>query len=314
MLERYIVDFLNYIKLEKNYSKHTIINYQGDLLEFINFLEAEGVDDLSLVDVAFARYYMNYISTKDSEEVVIKRTTLARKISTIRTFYKYLINQEILTDNPFLAISVKKLEKKLPEYMFNEEVEKIISKIDLHSEKGKRDRLIIELLYGCGIRVSELCNIKLSDINHDNNLILIYGKGSKERYVPYNRQAKFALLDYMRNARNKLLAKTKEKTDFLILNLRGGHLTTRGVREILNSIMIQTGSAKHVYPHMLRHSFATEMLNYGADLRSVQEIQGHEKVQTTGIYTHVSKSRLKDVYKKNHPRAKKKSKGDNNED
>ncbi len=305
MLEKYISDFLKYIEVEKNYSAHTLKNYEIDLLDYLEFMENEGVSDFSDVDFPMARYYMNYLATSKDGAEQFKRKSLARKISTLRSFYKFLVREEILDDNPFVAISVKKVEKKLPEYMFNNDIEKLISRIDLHTPTGKRDRLIIELLYGSGLRVSELCSIKVRDINFDNQLILIHGKGSKERYTPYNQQTKFALLDYLKNARNELLAKSNSDTEQLLLNFRGNELTDRGVRVVLKNVVIQAGGHQHIYPHMLRHSFATEMLNHGADLRSVQELLGHEQLETTGIYTHVSKTKLHQIYQKNHPRAKK---------
>ncbi len=305
MLERYVAGFLKYIKFEKNYSDHTLKNYEIDLLDYLEFLEKEEIIAFEDVDYSTARYYMNYLATSKDGAEQFKRKSLARKISTLRSFYKFLVREEVLSDNPFVAISVKKVEKKLPEYMFNNDIEKLISRINLHTPTGKRDRLIIELLYGCGLRVSELCSIKVQDINFDNKLILIHGKGSKERYAPYNQQTMYALLDYLKNARNVLLAKSNSDTEQLLINFRGNELTDRGVRVILKNVVIEAGGNQHIYPHMLRHSFATEMLNHGADLRSVQELLGHEQLETTGIYTHVSKKKLHEIYQKNHPRAKK---------
>ncbi len=306
MIEKHILNFKKYLKNQRGYSDHTINNYELDLFDFDSFLEIEDIGDVSEVDISTARFFVTYLTSQHSETVQYKRKTLARKISSVRSFYKFLMQEEVVETSPFTAVSINKIEKSLPEFLFDEQVAKMIASIDLSDELGIRNRLIVELLYGCGMRVSELCTLNIRDFNESNGLVLINGKGGKQRYVPYGKQVKLALRDYLMNSRNKLLAKSKVATSKLILNHRGTSLTERGVREILIRVSNQSGLIKKIYPHMLRHSFATTLINNGADLRSVQELLGHVNVETTGIYTHVTKSKLLEVYKNNHPRAIKK--------
>lgn len=225
----------------------------------------------------------------------------------MRTFYRYLEQEGIVDQNPFDIIETPKAEKALPKFLYPTEIEHIFASIDTTTAIGKRDMLIMELLYGSGLRVSELCSLEPSNIDYANEMIKVFGKGHKERYVPMNQHSIKALHEYLELGRPELVLKTElEDTPFLLVNHRGGPLTTRGVRVILDNIIDRAAEHTHIHPHMLRHTFATHLLDGGADLRSVQEMLGHANLSSTQIYTHVSKEQLKREYMENHPRQNRK--------
>ena len=229
-----------------------------------------------------------------------KATTVSRKISSIRSFYRYLSNQEILDNSSFRLLKLPKKETKLPHYFEYNELLELFEVPDINTPLGERNRLILELLYATGIRVGELVNITLSDIQKEIKVIHILGKGNKERIVYFNDITSQCLESYLNNGRDKL---NKNNTDYLFLNSRGGKLTTRGVQDILEKIIKRTSLNKNISPHMLRNSFATHLLNEGCDLLSVQQLLGHSSLSATSIYTHVTTDRMKEVYFKAHPRA-----------
>ena len=231
-----------------------------------------------------------------------EKKTISRHISTLRSFYKYLVNENIISKNPMLLISNPKLDKKLPNFLYYDELEILLNIPDKETILGLRDALILEMLYSTGIRVSELINIKLKDINFSDKKILILGKGSKERYVLYGNTLKQILDLYLKNSRQKL----NKNSEYLILNKNGNKITDRGVRLIISNILKKGELDYHVSPHTLRHTFATHMLDNGADLKSVQELLGHSNLSTTQVYTHITNERLRSVYLKTHPRAKEK--------
>lgn len=290
--------FFQFLQIEKNYSPHTILNYEDDINEFVQFLANESIGELNNVTYSDVRLYLTHLYDKK-----LSRKTIARKISCLRSFYKYLVREKIVADNPFTLSSSPKLEKKLPEYFFENEMQELFSSCDLTTPTGQRDRLLLEILYGTGIRVSECVSISLSDIDLFLSTILIHGKGNKQRYVPYGSFAQDALELYLEDGRKELLKKAKVSTDALFLNYRGSNLTARGVRTILNGLIEKSTLNKNIHPHMLRHSFATHMLSNGADMRTVQELLGHVNLSSTQIYTHVSNDYLKVTYNKAHPRA-----------
>jgi len=296
--QTYIHSFIQFLQIEKNYSPHTIVNYEDDINEFVQFLLSENIDALANVQYQDVRLYLTSLYEKQ-----FSRKTIARKISCLRSFYKFLVREKLVLDNPFTLSSSPKLEKKLPEYFFEEEMEILFSSCDLNTATGQRDKLLLEILYGTGIRVSECVNIQLSDIDLFLSTILIYGKGNKQRYVPYGSFAADALELYLEVGRKELLQKSKSPTNYLFLNYRGGPLTARGVRLILNELIKKSSLNKNIHPHMLRHSFATHLLSNGADMRTVQELLGHVNLSSTQIYTHVSNDHLKNTYMKAHPRA-----------
>ncbi len=291
---KYLDDFLNYLKYQKNYSDDTIHSYHIDISEYLNYLDSEGIK-LDEMNYDLVRLYLMHL-----DKIKNKNATISRKISSLRSFYKYLLNNNVVETNPFLLISLPKKEKHLPRFFYYNELEELFKTPDIRTPLGQRDRLILEILYATGVRVSELVNIKLSDISGFE--ILILGKGAKERVVRFGDYANEILELYLSDGYKKLNVNGKE---FLFLNNQGGQLTTRGVRYILNKIIEQTTIDKKISPHMLRHTFATHLLNEGCDLLTVQELLGHASLSATSIYTHITNDRLKEVYFRCHPRAKK---------
>ena len=291
-----IDEFLKYIDVERNYSDNTIINYKKDLEEYETYLK-ENNKNIKDTDYKFIRSYLTYMFDKKYE-----KKTVSRHISTLRSYYKYLYEEKKIKKNPMELISNPKLDKKLPNFLYYDELEILLNIPDKSTTLGLRDALILELLYSTGIRVSELINIKMKDINRSNKKILIMGKGSKERYVLYGDVLSNLLDIYIDESRSKL----NKNSEYLILNKNGNGITDRGIRLIISKILKQGSLDFHVSPHTLRHTFATHMLENGADLKSVQELLGHENLSTTQVYTHVTNERLRNVYLNTHPRAKEK--------
>ena len=289
-------DFLKYIKIEKNYSENTIISYKKDLVEYEEYLKEKNTN-IKNTDYKFVRSYLTYMFDKKYE-----KKTISRHISTLRSYYKYLYEEKKINKNPMELISNPKLDKKLRNFLYYDELEILLNIPDRSTVLGLRDALILELLYSTGIRVSELINIKMKDINRSNKKILIMGKGSKERYVLYGEVLSKLLDLYLDESRSKL----NKNSEYLILNKNGNKITDRGIRLIISNILKKGSLDFHVSPHTLRHTFATHMLENGADLKSVQELLGHENLSTTQVYTHVTNERLRSVYLKTHPRAKEK--------
>lgn len=304
MNEKEIEDFKNYLLLERNYSEDTAINYLSDISDLVDFiLEHKFVPDLLHFEKKkHAEYFVSYLKKKN-----LSNKSIARKISSIRTFYSYLVDNHLVRTNPFIDVVTPKIEKRLPTVIDNDEINMMLSVIDVNKPLGERNYLIIDLLYSLGLRVSELCNLKINDIDFSNkSLIVKSGKGSKDRYLVLHDTLVDELRNYITGARNRLLAGTLEEDNrHLLINYKGTTLTPRGVRKILNTIMDKTGETFKITPHMLRHSCATVLLNGGMDLRSVQEILGHSMLSTTQIYTDVAIDDIKDKYRNAHPRARK---------
>lgn len=284
-MELEIVKYLEYLNKELNFSKNTIDSYRKDLADFFCFVNRQGIDYLSInrYDV---RAYLKYL-----DELKLKNSTIARRISAIRSFYNYLLSMGIISNNIFNSIRNPKLEKKLPNYLSYEELGDILDSIDISTPTGIRNRLLIEMFYATGCRVSELINIKMSDINFTNKSIRIMGKGSKERIVYYGDYAQIYLNMYLETEFNK-------DSKYLFLNDKKDAMSVQDVEVIIRYIVKDLALKTHVTPHTLRHTFATHLLNNGADIKSVQELLGHASLNTTGIYTHVSNERLKEVYLK----------------
>ena len=283
-------NFCEYLK-GKGYSNYTISNYQKDLRLFLNFS-----NNIINVDYSFMRTYLQFLHNKK-----YTNKSIARHISSLKSFYKYLTKNEIVKENPCLLISNPKIEKKLPNYVNYNDLEILFTIPDKNDVLGLRNLLILELLYSTGIRVSELVNIKLSDIDFSNNRIFILGKGNKERYVLYGKICNGLLTEYLEKSRKKL----NKNSDYLLLNKFGNKITDRAIRMIIDDIVKKSSLKLNISPHTLRHTFATHLLNEGADLKIVQELLGHENIATTGMYTHVSNEHLRRVYLNAHPRAKK---------
>lgn len=300
--EEAINKFKLYLEAEKNSSEYTVISYIKDIEDFKEFLSSNGFGLLLDVDKPnIARYYISYLSEKD----YVKKS-IARKLSSVRSFYHYLEKMNLIKNNVFESVESPKLDKSLPKVLYSNEIEAIYDSIDTQTALGKRDLAILEVLYGSGLRVSELCSLTLKNFDFRNKTVKVFGKGHKDRYVPISDKAIIAVKEYNMVGRNELLLNSNEEpTDLLFLNHHGGPLTPRGVRVILDNILKRTSDNIHITPHTLRHTFATHLLDGGADLRSVQQMLGHNNLSTTQIYTHVSKEQLKKVYLENHPRSKK---------
>ena len=294
--DKWLDSFVKYLEIEKNDSKYTIENYKLDIEEFLSYCRD---NNIKFFDISYkqARSYISYLYDIKKD----KATTISRKISAIRSFYKYLANNGY-ENYSFDLLKLPKKGRRLPKYLEYNELEEIFDIPDLNTPLGMRNALILELLYASGMRVGELVSIRVSDINHSNKTIKILGKGNKERIVYYNKITDNRLKLYLEEGRSIL---NKNNSEYLLLNKDGGVLTTRGVEFILNKIIEQTSLTKHITPHMLRHSFATHLLNEGCDLLSVQELLGHESLSATNVYTHITNDRIKDIYLKSHPRARK---------
>ncbi|MEK3908311.1 tyrosine recombinase XerC [Oceanobacillus sp. FSL W7-1309] len=289
--------FIEYLQIEKNASPYTVKYYQNDLEVFFDFLRQEGIDDLDVVSQREVRLFLTRLY-----EQKLNRRSVSRKLSSLRSFYKFMEREEWVLANPFVHIHLPRTAKPIPGFFYMEELEKLFEVNDLNSPTGQRDQAILEVLYGTGIRVSECQGLKLSDIDFSIGTILVKGKGRKERYVPFGRFAEIALETFIHDGRMKLMEKS-QVSDAVFLNARGNPLTTRGIRVILKKCVERAALTVEIHPHKLRHTFATHMLNEGADLRTVQELLGHENLSSTQIYTHVTKDHLRDVYMKSHPRA-----------
>lgn len=290
-------EYLRYLEYEKNYSKETIRSYESDILQFFGFCDRECISYLK-IDYSFARFYLKYLN----EELKDKSNSISRKISSLRGFYQYLIINEKIKANFFKMVRLPKKDKKLPKFFEYSELEELFDIPDKSTSFGQRDSLILELLYASGMRVSELVSIKIEDIDKSKRTIRVMGKGKKMRICYYTDIAEEILELYLSDGRSQLNTKN---SSYLFLNHLGGVLTTRGVRYILDNLIKKTSIHKNISPHMIRHSFATHLLNEGCDLLSVQELLGHESLKATSIYTHITTDRLKDVYLKTHPRARK---------
>lgn len=284
--------YLDYLKYNKNYSDKTIINYELDLKDYFNFLKVECLDykDITYNDLMplFKHFETNKLTNK----------SIRRHISSIKGFYKYLVNNEIVNSNPFIYVNLPKKEQKLPRYLTLSEMLSIFDKMEIKTNYDLRDRLILELMYATGVRVSEVINIKVYDIDFYNNSIKVLGKGSKERIVYYNEVVRDLLSKYM-SIYDSL---NKKNLEYLFLNQKGDKLTTKGISYIINQVIKKISFNKHITPHMLRHTFATHLLNNGCSVTTVQELLGHSSIGTTGIYTHVTFDHIKEVYYKTHPR------------
>jgi len=300
LIERYV----EYLRYERNASPHTIRNYRSDLLQFRNFLAGENKEakvEAPSVSTHDIRAFLALLFQKEEE-----KASIARKLSAIRAFFKFLTREHHLAENPAASVSTPKLDKKLPRIMTEEEMNTFLDRVAQAAEVGGpvilRDRAIMELLYASGLRVSELAGLDLRNVNFGDAFVLVRGKGSKERIVPFGSKAKKALEAYL-PFREKLLRETHTGSTALFLNVRGGRLTTRSVDRLLKQYVRTFGPDMKVSPHSLRHAFASHLLAEGADLRAIQEMLGHKSLATTQKYTQVSIKQLMEVYDKAHPKA-----------
>ena len=289
-----IKNYLIYLKRERNYSKLTLKNYLIDIEDFKKFLEDNKLNYKNITN-DIIRDYLKFLDI-----LKLKNSSISRKLSSLRNFYSYLLINNKVNYNPFKLIRNPKKENKLPIFLSSSEFDELYSKIKEDNELSIRNKLIIELLYATGLRVSELTSIKITDINIGDKSIKVMGKGSKERIVYYGDYAKELLDNYLNYDRNNLLKNKESK--YLLINKNGDRLTFRGVEYLIDEVCKQTSLKYKISPHVLRHTFATHLLQNGADLRSVQELLGHASLSTTQIYTHVTSDYLKEVYKDAFPR------------
>ena len=290
-MEKEINNFIEYLKYQRNYSDFTCNNYKKDLNEYNSFILN------NKINYNDAKEYVIYLNKKNDA-----KSTISRKLSSLRTFYKYLVLNNKVKSNPFLLVSSPKKEKRIPKFINYNNMEEILNVPNIKTKEGQRERVILEVLYASGVRVSELVNIKLKDIDFSNKNILIFGKGSKERLVSFGDYALEYINLYLKEGRNLLLDGVK--SDYLIVGKKSEKLTTRRVEQIIDDIIKRTSIKLNITPHMFRHTFATHLLDNGCDLLVVQELLGHASLSSTEIYTHVSNEHLREVYLKCHPRNK----------
>lgn len=280
----------------QNRSENTVIAYHNDIAQFINYLGHEkgydpGEISLEEVSVEWVRSFLG-----DLTDQGLERKSMARKLAALRSFFKFLCREGYFDRSPVQRISSPKIGKKLPEFLYLEQMEKLLQAPDCTTLLGARDQVILELLYGSGLRVSELAGLNQEDVDQDQMLLRVRGKGKKERIVPITNYALKAIQNYLSMRENSQRA--------LLLNYQGSRLSVRSIRRILDKLAMGAGLPQHIHPHMLRHSFATHLLDGGADLRSVQELLGHAKLSSTQIYTHLTREHLRQVYDETHPHAK----------
>ncbi|MBN1398082.1 MAG: site-specific tyrosine recombinase XerD [Bacteroidetes bacterium] len=295
-LDAQIHTYLDFLRLEKNLSSQTLISYKFDFDKYRDYLNGSGVQTASDVTEEHVGQFLGLLYKQN-----LTARSIARTLSTIRGFHRYLLGEEIIKDDPTQIIESPKQEKNLPEVLSIAEVDKILDQPDTSSRLGIRDRAILETLYATGIRVSELVFIKQSNLMIEDGMILVFGKGSKERMVPIGRSARDWIERYQKQTRVHL-AKPGKSQDFLFLNVRGTKLTRDMIRKLVERYSAAAGIEKNVHPHTFRHSFATHLLEGGADLRAVQEMLGHADISTTQIYTHIDREYLKEAHKSFHPR------------
>jgi integrase/recombinase XerC len=291
--------FLNYLKIERNCSALTIKSYGEDLASIVEYFRdfAGGVPDVSAVTVANLRGYVAYM-----HECEYSRSTMARRLACLRSFFRYCCREQLAATNPAKALRTPRAGRRLPHFLSTEQVAQLLEAPPSNTPPGLRDRAILETLYSAGLRVAELASLNVSDWDRDAGILRVIGKGRKERVTPIGRYAALALSRWLEVRQSDPTAPALQQ-GAMFLNKRGRRLTTRSVGRLLEKYIRETGLDKLTTPHTLRHSFATHLLDGGADLRSVQELLGHKSLTTTQIYTHVSTKRLRDTYQKSHPHA-----------
>ncbi|MED5052097.1 site-specific tyrosine recombinase XerD [Anoxybacillus sp. UARK-01] len=298
-MEHELKDFLHYLTVERNLAQNTIISYERDLRKYARYLtHAEQIHLWNDVSRLHILQFLKFLKEQGSSA-----KTIARHIASVRSFHQFLLREKIAEQDPSVHIETPQMERTLPKVLSMAEVEALLETPKTNTPFGMRDKAMLELLYATGMRVSELVNLNLSDVHLTMGFVRCYGKGSKERIVPVGRMALSALKAYIEEARPKLIQPKKRANDALFLNHHGDRLTRQGFWKILKKLAKEANIEKELTPHTLRHSFATHLLENGADLRAVQELLGHSDISTTQIYTHVTKTRLKDVYQQYHPRA-----------
>ncbi|MEC4730049.1 tyrosine recombinase XerC [Enterococcus hirae] len=299
MLEQTWKDnFLRYLIVERGYSEKTREAYEEDLTNFERFLTESGEDDLLKINHLDVRVYLSYLTDER-----YSRNSISRKIASLRSFYQYLLKEEVIKENPFSYVHLKKKNLKLPRFFYENEMQALFDSVKGEKPLDLRNQALLEVLYGSGIRLSECSNLKLAEIDFDSEVMLIHGKGNKERYAPLGSFAQDALQEYFEKGRKVLMDKYHKSHDYVFVNHHGEPITPTGIEYVLNQVIKKSSLDSSIHPHMLRHTFATHLLNNGADMRTVQELLGHANLSTTQIYAHVTKESLQKNYRSFHPRA-----------
>ena len=299
MLEQTWKDkFLRYLIVERGYSEKTREASEEDLTNFERFLTESGEDDLLKINHLDVRVYLSYLTDER-----YSRNSISRKIASLRSFYQYLLKEEVIKENPFSYVHLKKKNLKLPRFFYENEMQALFDSVKGEKPLDLRNQALLEVLYGSGIRLSECSNLKLAEIDFDSEVMLIHGKGNKERYAPLGSFAQDALQEYFEKGRKVLMDKYHKSHDYVFVNHHGEPITPTGIEYVLNQVIKKSSLDSSIHPHMLRHTFATHLLNNGADMRTVQELLGHANLSTTQIYAHVTKESLQKNYRSFHPRA-----------
>lgn len=296
-LMKLVDEFLRQLEVVRKASKHTIRAYARDLSDFARFIESEGISDFRQISRSLLRQYLNWLFAKGYE-----RRSIARKLSSVRSFFNFLARAGYIPINPAIDLRQPKLMQKLPSTLEVAEVELLLSAPKAATVRGLRDRAILEVLYSTGLRVSELANMRISDIDFSEKLVKVRGKGGKERIALLNDEAASWLERYLQESRPKLTRNGKQVTDVVFVSQKGTPLTVRQIHRIVDGYARKV-LGRSVSPHVLRHSFATHLLEGGADLRVIQELLGHSSLAATQIYTRLSKTHLRKIYEKAHPRS-----------
>jgi len=291
-------EFLTHLRANLNYSEHTLESYGLDLSQFFQFLRDAGVGDIAQIHYTNIRSYLGELKREERA-----KATISRKLSCLRSFFKYLCRQGYLNHNPMVTISTPKREKRLPRFFYPEEVDALLELPDRNDPLGIRDAAILELFYSSGLRLSEVEGLTLADLDLGRGYVRVFGKGSKERMVPLGGAAKRAIARYLSEVRPVLLEKNGAPSEYVFLNYRGTRLSGRSIQRMFDKYLKRLAFNRKMSPHTLRHTFATHLLENGADLRVVQELLGHVDLSSTQIYTHLTKERIRSVYTKYHPRA-----------
>ena len=306
--EEYLNEYLEYLKVTRNYSVHTLISYENDLKQFSDYIilssadqnkkSAERIIEINKFDLIFLKSYIANLADPFAHKKQYSKKSISRKISVLKSFYKYLYKKKYISKNYSSSLIFPKLVKKLPSFLSEKELEKLLGEKYI-SEVSILDKAVIELFYSTGIRLSELINLRISNVNFSSRTIKVFGKGSKERIVPFGKEAEKALKNYL-SIRDIC---DLNKSEFLFINTAGKKLYPMKVNRLIKKNLSLVTDMKKKSPHILRHSFATHLLDNGADIRAVKELLGHESLSTTQVYTHITPERLKKVYKQSHPRA-----------
>lgn len=298
MQKEWLESFLTYLMVERHYSEKTKIAYEMDINDFFLFLNESGDENFMKVSHQDVRVFLSYLYDKN-----YNRTSISRKISSLRSFYHFLLQQGEINENPFSYVQMKKGQLKLPRFFFEKEIDVLFEAAKGEKLLDKRNVALLELLYGTGMRVSECAELNVKDIDFQMDILLVLGKGNKERYIPFGSFASDALREYLEESRVEIMTKYQKEHGKVFINHYGDPITSKGIEYILKQIIKKSSLTSDIHPHMLRHTFATHLLNNGADMRTVQELLGHVSLSSTQIYTHVTKDNLQKSYRNFHPRA-----------